>query len=299
MTSCSRSAALAVSCLVLAACDAGQDAESSSGLSVGTSVQRLDVGDDERSYRVHRPTSPEAEPALVLVLHGGGGSARQAEESYGWTALADREGFLVVHPQGLHHTWNTGGGCCGRAAEQAVDDVAFLTAVVDDVARRTTVDMGRVFVTGMSNGAMMSYTLACSTDVFAAIAPVAGTMLADCTDPAPVSVFHLHGTADTSVRMDGEPGEGPAMVDGRPVEDVVAFWRAVDGCLAPTDVTAGPVHRSVSGCSDGRSVEFVTVDGAGHQWPGSSVVRAAADPPYPDLDATENIWRFFEAHPAA
>lgn len=169
--------------------------------------------------------------------------------------------------------------------------------MVEDVSRRVTVDPDRVFVTGMSNGGMMSYTLACTTDVFAAVAPVAGTMLVDCPDPAPVSLFHLHGTADATVRMDGEPGERLAAVDGPAVHDVVEFWRTVDRCLDPSEVVSGPVRRSVSGCEDGRSAELVTVDGAGHLWPGAEMTRPVADPPFAGLDATEDIWRFFTAHP--
>ena len=103
------------------------------------------------------------------------------------------------------------GLCCGEAVVHEVDDVAFLEDVVADLRRRGA---GRISVVGFSNGGMMAYTLACRTDVFAAVAPVAATMLADCADPSPVSVFHLHGSADTSVRLDGEPGEGAAEVDG-------------------------------------------------------------------------------------
>jgi polyhydroxybutyrate depolymerase len=155
----------------------------------------------------------------------------------------------------------------------------------------------RIFVTGMSNGAMMSYGLACATDVFAAVAPVAGTMLADCAHPSPVSVFHLHGTAGTAVRLDREPGERLPAVDGPPIDDVTELWRTPDGRLDPSEVVADPVRRSVSGCDKGRSVELITVDGAGHQWPGTNVVRPGLDPSFPGLDATENIWRFFVAHP--
>lgn len=159
-----------------------------------------------------------------------------------------------------------------------------------------TVDPDRVFVTGMSNGGMMAYTLACRTDLFAAVAPVAGTMLVDCPDPSPVSLPHVHGTADTVVRFDGEPGQRPD-VDGPPVADVVEFWRTVDGCLEASEVVSGNVRRSVSGCDAGRSVELVTIDGGGHQRPGADESTPGIDPPPPDLDATGTIWRFFAAHP--
>jgi polyhydroxybutyrate depolymerase len=283
--------------LILRASRTDEQPQPATPLPVGASNQRLVVDSLERSYRAYRPAELPSAAPLVLMLHGAGGSASQAEVIFGWTELAEREGFVAVHPEGVDRTWNTEGGCCGRASAQDVDDVAFLSRVVDDVARRVTVDPDRVFVTGMSNGAMMAYTLACTTDLFAAAAPVAGTMLVDCADPAPVSVFHLHGTADTAVRLDGEPGERLAAVDGPPIADVIAFWRTVDGCLEPSEVVAGAVRRSVSGCDDGRSVELVTVEGAGHQWPGSELVRPAADPPFADLHATEDIWRFFAAHP--
>jgi polyhydroxybutyrate depolymerase len=131
-------------------------------LPVGASNQGLVVADLGRSYRAYRPAELPAETALVLMLHGAGGSAAQAEASFGWTALAEREGFVVVHPEDVDRTWNTEGGCCGPAAARDVDEVAFPTRVVEDVSRRVTVDPDRVFVTGMSNGGEMSYTLACT-----------------------------------------------------------------------------------------------------------------------------------------
>jgi polyhydroxybutyrate depolymerase len=72
---------------------------------------------------------------------------------------------------------------------------------------------------------------------------------------------------------------------------------AVDGCAAPVTSTAGPVTRVVAGCPDGRAVELVTVDGAGHQWPGAGP-KLAGDPPSAALDATRELWAFFSRHPA-
>lgn len=258
---------------------------------------RLDAGDVQRSYRLYRPSDVEASPALVVMLHGGGGTGLQAERTYGWDDLADREGFLVAYPDGLGHTWNAGGDCCGRAAREDVDDVGFLLALIGELVTAEHVDPARVYVTGMSNGAMMSYALACSSDVAAAIAPVAGTMLADCRAPSPVSVLHIHGLSDANVRFDGGLGAGVGRIDGPPVASVIEQWRAVDGCTPATVTTAGAVRHSVSSCAEGREVQLTTIDGAGHQWPGSDVVRDVADPPSSELDATETIWRFFEANP--
>jgi polyhydroxybutyrate depolymerase len=291
--------ATAAGTLVLAAvaCGVRSDRARAEPQTAGSSVTHLEVDGADRSYRIYRPAELPASPALVVMLHGGLGSGSQAEVSYGWDDVADREGFVVAYPEGVGRTWNTEGGCCGRAAARSVDDVAFITALVSDVTHRLEVDPDRVYATGMSNGAMMSYTLACRTDVFAAIAPVAGTMLADCASPDPVSVLHIHGTADTHILFGGGRGTGPAQVEGPPIADVIDRWRQIDDCADASVTTVGPVERSESSCASGRAVELVTIDGAGHQWPASIAPRASADPPSRALDATQAIWDFFASHP--
>lgn len=236
----------------------------------GTSVHELSVGGLSRSYRVYRPAGLTGPAPLVLFLHGGFGSAEQAETNYGWDAQADTGRFLVAYPDGIDRAWNTGGGCCGRPAAQGVDDVGFIVAVVHDLEGRTAIEADRIYVTGMSNGGIMTYTLACRTDLFAAIGPVAATLLDDCQHPAPVSVIHVHGTGDTTVRYDGGTGTGVAHIDGPAVPTVNATWRDIDGCGAPQTHTAGSVTTSVADCPEGRTVELISVAGAGHQWPGSS-----------------------------
>jgi polyhydroxybutyrate depolymerase len=194
-----------------------------------------------------------------------------------------------------------GAGCCGEPGRTGVDDVAFVRAVVDDVAARLAIDPARVYATGMSNGAMMSYRLACDTTLFAAVAPVAGTMLGDCPGPAPTSVLHLHGLADASVRYDGSRGTGRTEIDGPPVPDVVAAWRRTAGCAAPETTRAGPVTTERAACPAGREVTLLTIAAAGHQWPGSDPTRAqrasGADEPSTAVNATAEIWQFFGTHP--
>jgi polyhydroxybutyrate depolymerase len=163
--------------------------------------------------------------------------------------------------------------------------------------RAEGVDPAQVYVTGMSNGAMMSYALACATDILAAIAAVAGTLLTDCPSPTPVSVLHIHGLADDSVRFDGGLGSGVAEIDGPPIPSVIERWRTVAACTPPSVTTVGPVQNSIAFCAEGREVALTTVDGAGHQWPGAESARRAADPSSTALDATETIWRFFAANP--
>ena len=230
------------------------------------------------------------------MMHGGFGSAEQAERSYGWDAEADSGRFIVAYPDGLGRAWNAGGGCCGRSAREDIDDVGFVSDVVDQLVDSGDVDPQKVFATGMSNGAIMSYRLACETTLFAAIAPVAGTQLVDCANPSPTSVLHIHGLADGSVHFDGTRGGGVAKIDGPPIPEVIASWRKIDACGAPIRSDDGAVRTSTAQCAGGRTVELITIAGAGHQWPGSEQIRAQADPPSTALNATSTIWEFFSAH---
>ena len=265
-------------------------------------ARTITVDGQPRTYRLHRPAAlPPGPVRLVVMLHGGFGSGAQAEADYGWDAEADREHFVVAYPDGLNRAWAVGGGCCGTPGRTGVDDVAFVTAMVAAVAREVPVDPARVYATGISNGGIFAYRLACDTAaLFAAIGPDAATLLGGCPSPAPVSVIHVHGLDDHNIRFDGGPGDGVATIDGPPVPEVVAMWRGVDRCAAPVAATQAAVTTQTATCPDGRAVELVTVAGAGHQWPGAAPKRAGRllglDPPSTALDATDTIWRFFAAH---
>lgn len=261
----------------------------------GTTLHTLSVGGFERSYRLYIPDGLAAGAPLVVMLHGGFGSGEQAQRSYGWDAVADGEKLVTAYPDGVGRAWNAG-DCCGRPARDAVDDIGFIGTMVADIAAGVSIDPARVYATGMSNGAMMTYALACRTDLFAAIGPVAGTQVEPCSVPRPTSVLAIHGTGDRAVRYDGERGVGVAEVDGPPVAEVNAFWRNVNGCAEPAVDVDGAVTTSVARCPGGRGVTLITVDGAGHQWPGSRPIRAGADPPSDALDATTVLSAFFAAH---
>jgi polyhydroxybutyrate depolymerase len=260
----------------------------------GTESRTIQVDGSERAYRVYIPGQLADDPALVVMMHGGVGSARQAERAYGWNDEADAAGFVVAYPDGQSRTWNAG-DCCGGAEREGVDDVAFITALVAVLQEEFGIAGDRIFATGMSNGAMMAYRLACETDLFAAIAPVAGTIVTACDAPAPASVLHIHGLDDNSVRMDGEPGSGIGEVDGMPIADVNALWRTAVDCAEPVITEEPPVTTSTSRCADDRRVVLVTVADAGHQWPGSVAREGAVDQPSDALDATALIWEFFDA----
>src|ERR1043165_7405809 len=166
---------------------------------------RITLG--ERAYIVHVPPGAGARPmSLVINLHGGGGNAGNEAGYSGMDRVADREHFVVVYPDGTGRlkrmlVWNAG-TCCGNST---ADDVGFIRAVVDNVAKRMPIDRRRVFATGMSNGAMMSYRLAAeASDLVAAIAPVAGAMSVERFHPAkPVSILHIHSVDDPRALYNG------------------------------------------------------------------------------------------------
>ncbi|KKC03806.1 alpha/beta hydrolase family esterase [Mycobacterium nebraskense] len=252
-----------------------------SGFVTGTSLHHINVGGHDRSYRLYEPAGRPASAPLVVALHGYSGSAQQVERAYGWDELADSGKFLVAYPDGLERAWNVyGEGCCGRPGREGVDDVAFITAAVADIAKHVGTDPTRVYVTGMSNGGIMSYTLACTTDIFAAIGPVAGTQLNGCRNPHPASIMHIHGTADRLVPYGG--GQGFSVINGPSVPTVNTFWRNVDQCANPVTTTDGPVTTSTAGCAGNRGVTLITIDQGGHEWPSF---------------AAQTLWQFFAAHP--
>ncbi|OBK10989.1 alpha/beta hydrolase family esterase [Mycobacterium asiaticum] len=270
----------------------------------GQSSQSIEWAGSSRTFHLYRPQGLTGAAPLVVMLHGGFGNGAQAEHSYHWDREADRGNFLVAYPDGQGRAWNAG-SCCGNPAHSQIDDVGFITATVRVIGKQTAIDPARVYVTGMSNGAMMSLRLACDTDIFAAVAPVAGTMVTNCSRARPTSVLQIHGTADASVPYNGGPGktlksDGSPRVDGPPVPMVTAAWRAIDRCPAPSSTASGVVTTETAACPEGRTVQLISVADAGHQWPGGVrgpvLDRLGLPELSTALDATDTIWQFFAQH---
>jgi polyhydroxybutyrate depolymerase len=225
----------------------------------------------DRLVTVHVPTHHTKPAPLVMVLHEFPGNGALAM-GYGFDQLVNTEGFVAVYPDGFSGSWNAG-GCCGDAGDDDKNDVAFLSSVVKEVEARVSIDPKRVYVTGFSNGAMMSYRLGCDTDLFAAIAPMSGDLETGCKHPTAASVLHIHGLSDGAVTFD-HTSDDP--------------WRKADDCGPPKVTDDGAVHSSVATCAHGRSVEVITIDGMDHQIPmGASQ----------GFNAASKIWPFFKAHP--
>ena len=178
-----------------------------------------------RQMIVHAPDQlpPSGARALVIVLHGGLGNARniadqRAENGLNMDAVADKAGFIVAYLNGTPVTrrlggrflgWNAGGGCCGQSAASGVDDVAYISGAVDDLARRYGVDRTRVYATGHSNGAMMAQRLVCETHLLAAAVAVSGPLnleTAACPAARGARILAIHGADDRNVPVKGGRG---------------------------------------------------------------------------------------------
>jgi polyhydroxybutyrate depolymerase len=273
----------------------------------------------ERTYKLHVPPQLDVSRALplVIMLHGGMGTADGAAAWYGWNEQSDLAGFLVAYPQGVDRTWNAE-HCCGAARRDGMDDVGFILAVIADIQARAPVDPRRIFATGMSNGAMMSYRLAAERpDIFAAIGPVAGAIggQANASSPLqviptpsqPVAVMIFHGMADQNVLYEGGEtvsGLTPGRID-LSVDDAVAFWVQADGAAAtPVDSAneTGHVLRRAHAAADGYGdVVRYAIVGQGHAWPGGLAPSVGpipiGDPPSQEISATAALWEFFASHP--
>ncbi len=264
----------------------------------------------ERTYILHVPPSyNERHPVpLVISLHGGGGNAGHQRRVSDFNRLADDKGFIVVYPNGTGQrqdailTWN-GGTCCGYAMTNNVDDVGFIRALIAELASTYAIDPKRIYVTGISNGGIMAYRLACeASDVIAAIAPVAGTLNYEpCQPTHPVAVIHIHGTDDTHLPYNGGVGPDSRVgVNFASVQESVGFWTAFNGCdpQPQTTSSADIQHQVWSGCRDGAAVELYTIIGGKHAWPGSNGPGwAGGDEPTQSISASDVIWDFFAAHP--
>jgi polyhydroxybutyrate depolymerase len=267
----------------------------------------FEFGGLSRTYLVHVP--PGHPTGLVVNLHGGGSNGSQQERLTNFDAIADASGFVVVYPDGIDNNWADGRGA-SEPDRRGIDDVGFLTALAGKLQNEHGIDPGHVFATGMSNGGFMANRLGCDrADVFAAVAPVAGTLGAGvaCNPSRPVAVLEVHGTADPLVPFGGGTMRGrggtsdivsaPAMVER---------WRTADACQgAPATETlanAGDgtvVHRFAStSCAAGTAVVFYQVDDGGHTWPGGPqyLPKAIIGPTTHAFRASDAIGQFFTAH---
>jgi len=266
-------------------------------------TETITVDGRERTYRLYIPRSLPSGPApLVIGMHGGFGSGEQFARTSRFDDEAESGGFLAAYPNGtgVIPTWN-GGRCCGYAAREDVDDVAFIEAVIDDISRRYAVDDTLVYAAGHSNGAIMALRLACESDRFRAVAAVAGSLeIATCGPLHPTSVLMIHGTADQNHPLEGGVGDQSiSQVAFTSVANSMDTLAPAMGCSEPDgDVKQGAITRTTwSACTDGAQVQLLVIDGASHAWPGGVPGIGLGGAPTNELHATPTIWDFFAALP--
>jgi polyhydroxybutyrate depolymerase len=262
-----------------------------------------------RDYRVHVPPSLSSDkPPVVIVMHGGLGNSIIMEKMTSFSEKADMEGFLVVYPNGTSirgrpesRVWNSG-HCCGIALEQNVDDVGFIREVIEALKINYSINPSRVYITGFSNGAMMTYRLGAElSDIVAAIAPVSGTIGGHATEDAPlyiipdplypVPVLAMHGKLDEQVKYDG--GHGNETIGTRidlSVNESISFWVRNNGCSqTPVTIVDGNITiDTYSKCKLKAKVILYTIQNGEHAWPGGLGDTAQ------EVNATDVIWDFFK-----
>ncbi|MFZ1291168.1 MAG: T9SS type A sorting domain-containing protein [Melioribacteraceae bacterium] len=266
-----------------------------------------------RTYLTHLPLqynySEEKKYPLVLVLHGGFGNAYNIEEQSQFSNKADtaKIPFIVVYPEGVKSslnisTWNAG-GCCGYSANTNIDDVDFISSLLDTIENKYKIDENKIYASGLSNGGMMSYRLAAElSNRIAAIAPVASVMVNEnIFEPEKqIPIIHFHSFLDDSVPIEGGLGDGAANYDYPPLDSVLNVWADLNSCNNIDTIyneVGEYLYKTWTQCKDEKNIElYVTYDG-GHSWPGGTVPRIGADQVSEKINATDLIWDFFLKRP--
>jgi polyhydroxybutyrate depolymerase len=282
------------------------------------------VGGIKRTFFLHIPDKYDiTKPMpLLIVLHGGGGTGRSMEKLTrgGFDEISDKSGFILVYPDGIDKHWNDGRNSDSsenRVNNDNIDDVGFIAALIDNLIKKMNVDPKRVYVTGMSNGAIMSYRLACElSEKIAAIAPVAGNipqnLLMICSPSRPVSVLAINNVSDPLVPFEGGDVTGPYGM--RKLGKVLSatesakFWANRDKCSSTPIIAFEPDRDPGDGtrirketymnCEGNSEVVLYIIEGGGHTWPGGNqyLNERIIGKTSRDMNAAEVIWNFFENH---
>ena len=264
-----------------------------------------------RTYVLHLPTgySPTKIYPLVLVFHGGYGTGAQILSMTQFAAKADEAGFIVVAPDGIDRHWNDGRG----TVNSKIDDVSFVRQLINNLESRFPIDPKRIYATGISNGGIFTQRLGCElSDTLAAIGtdagPIAAKLLPFCK-PKPIAVMGIQGTADPLTPLQGgKVGGGSFGIGGlvASTAQTMRLWATVNGCNATPVVANVPLtvddgtsvdEFSHSGCTAGTNVVYFIVKGMGHVWPPvEGVANGAFGPTSHNINATDRMWNFFNAH---
>ncbi len=256
----------------------------------------------EREYDVYLPSSYEPGDQLPLVfnMHGIGSNSLEQSIYTEFSPIADTANFILClpngtpNPLGANNFWDVN----FPLVQAEVDDVGFISALIDTLHMNYDINLNKVYATGMSNGGYMSYKLACElTDRLQAIASVTGSVvpaeLDICMPPTSFPIMQIHGTADPTVAYGGS-------TFGVGIEDLIAYWVEHNNCANTPDtvfVEEGPaadncsaVKISYTDCDTDREVIFFKIIDGGHTWPGAFIPVGVTNQ---DINASIEIWNFF------
>lgn len=267
--------------------------------------ETLQVDNLQRHYRVYVPKSYTGEESvpLLIVFHMLTGSGRTVEWLTHFNTIADREGFIVVYPDGYKASWAEGSGLYA-ADQEHVNDVLFTSTLIDKLAKEYAIDTNRVYATGFSSGGFMVQRLGCElSDKVTAIATVGATLsknvLLNCDSQAPLPVLMINGTADQGVQWNGT-------LEYLSVGETTQFWVNKNGCTPDPEKRQLPntqdddtvIEQNVyADCTESNRVMLITILGGGHTWPGGNQavqLWGLNGKISQDIDASQMIWSFFK-----
>ena len=267
----------------------------------------IEHGGLERSFLIYVPKNIKENAPLVVAIHGYTSSAKTLMGYSGINQVADKEGFLVAYPQGTKDSRDNNFFNVGYEfhSDSKVNDVHFIREIVLNLTKDFKLNSKKVFATGMSNGGDMSYLLACtSSDLFTAVAPVAGVMMKDtlenCNPEKKIPIFEIHGTKDSISKFEGDMNNEDKWGAYYDLPSTIEFWVNKHALSEKEtiqlenknteDGTTITFERYWSDESQ-REVWFYIVNGGNHTWPGMTGLfgRTANQ----DINTAEEIWKFF------
>lgn len=280
--------------------------------------ETITVDGRERTYLIHIPpgfNSTEPYP-LVLVFHGGAGNGEQIARQTSFREYADKEGFIVVFPNGIQNGWNDGRGTTDPE-KLGVDDIKFIRKLIEHLKSKLPIDSKMIYAAGVSNGGIFSQRVACElSDVIAAIGsdvgPIATKLTFECNPSQPISIVAIQGTVDPSIPINGGIVKHKTLGfgDGGLVESAkktMRFWASKNTCSSTTRKETLPAlvndgttveKTTYSGCRGNTEVVYYIVNGMGHVWPPKEgQVKRISGPTSHNINATKVFWDFFKDHP--
>jgi len=269
---------------------------------INQSNGKIVVNGEDRSYILYVPKNldPVKPAPLIISIHGFADWPANQVETTQWNKMADQYGFIVVYPRG------TGFPLHWRATSpaSAVNDIAFINALIDKLENEHNIDPKRIYADGFSNGGGMTFVLSCElSDRIAAIAGMSGAYLypwESCQPDRPVPLIAFHGTADPIVPFMGGPSSSFELPFSA-IPEWVDLYALHNGCSVDTEslTSTGQVSGiRYPGCSENAEVIFYTITNGGHSWPGSRPLPGfIVGTTNQEVNATRLIWQFFEEHP--